>query len=113
VTDPDAPFTLAFVGHADPEAGERASAYEDRVLPLLAEHGARLLYRGKRVAGQDPSLPLEVHLIRFPHRRALDAYLADPRRQTLIEEFGEVFTDKQVVELDPIVDVTADLAGPS
>ena len=101
MTDPDAPFTLAFVGHADPEVAERASAYEDRVLPLLADHGARLLYRGRRVAAQDPSLPLEVHLTWFPHRRALAAYMADPRRQALIDEFGEVFTTKQVVELDP------------
>ena len=102
MTDPDAPFTVAFVGYAAPEAAERASAYEDAVLPLLAGHGARLLYRGRRTAGEDASLPLEVHLTWFPHRRAFDAYMADERRRALMDEFGEVFTAKQVVELEAL-----------
>ncbi|HEX6568975.1 MAG TPA: hypothetical protein VF015_07415 [Acidimicrobiales bacterium] len=96
------PFTLVFVGHAGAAASERASSYEDRVLPLLADHGARLLYRGRRVAGADPSLPLEVHVIRFPHQRALEAYMADERRLALIDEYGDVFTRTQVVEVDTI-----------
>ena len=101
-TDPDAPFTLVFVGHADPAHEERAAAYEDAVLPLLADHGAELVYRGRRAAGQDEALPLEVHLIRFPHRPALESYLSDDRRAALLEEFGEVFTAKQVVEMDTV-----------
>jgi uncharacterized protein (DUF1330 family) len=99
---PDEPFTLAFVGYADPAASERAAAYEDRVLPLLDDHGGRLLYRGRRVADADPSLPLEVHLIWFPHRRAFDAYIGDERRLALIDEFGEVFTHKHAVELETV-----------
>jgi hypothetical protein len=39
-SDPDKPFTLVFVGHAEPALEARASAYEDRVLPLLDDHGA-------------------------------------------------------------------------
>jgi uncharacterized protein (DUF1330 family) len=99
VSDPDAPFTLAFVGYVAADAAERASAYEDRVLPLLADHGARLLFRGQRVDGADTSLPHEVHVTWFPHRRALDAYMADERRTALMDEFGEVFTTKHVVEV--------------
>jgi hypothetical protein len=108
--DPEAPFTLVFVGYvgAEPGLDERASAYEDAVLPLLADHGAELVYRGRRVAGQDPALPLEVHLTRFPHRRALDAYMADDRRAAPLEEFGEVFTAKQVVEMDTVETVGTD-----
>jgi uncharacterized protein (DUF1330 family) len=106
MSDPDTPFTLAFVGYATADAADRASAYEDRVLPLLAEHGARLLYRGTRVSGQDPALPLEVHLTWFPDRRALDAYMADERRTALIDEFGEPFTTKQVVEVEAVVGPT-------
>jgi uncharacterized protein (DUF1330 family) len=103
-SDPESPFTLVFVGYAaaEPGLGERASAFEDAVLPLLSDHGAELVYRGRRAAGQDGALPLEVHLIRFPHRRALEAYMSDDRRVALLEEFGEVFTAKQVVEMDTV-----------
>jgi hypothetical protein len=99
--DPDEPFTLVFIGHAEPALEAKASAYEDRVLPLLADHGARLLFRGRRTA-DDPGLPLEVHLTRFPHRRAFDAYMADERRLALLDEFGDVFIRKQVVEVEAI-----------
>jgi uncharacterized protein (DUF1330 family) len=96
----EGPVTIAFIGHADRDRVEAASAYEDDVLPLLADHGAALVYRGQRAEGQDPSLPLEVQLIRFPTRGAYDAFLADERRQALLARHGEVFASKVVVELD-------------
>jgi uncharacterized protein (DUF1330 family) len=99
--DRDEPFTLVFIGHAEPALEARASAYEDRVLPLLDDHGARLLFRGRRTA-DDPELPLEVHVTRFPHRRAFDAYMADERRRALLDEFGDVFTRKQVIEVETV-----------
>jgi len=43
-----------------------------------------------------------VHLLWFPHRFALDAYLADARRASLVEEFGDVFTAKHALVLDTI-----------
>jgi len=95
--------TIAFVGHAPVDRAAAASAYEDAVLPVLADHGAELLYRGRRADGQDASLPLEVHLIRFPDRSAYDGFLSDPRRQGLLDQHGEVFTSKVVVELDTVV----------
>jgi hypothetical protein len=101
-TDPAQPFTLVFVGYAEPDSAERAVAYEDAVLPLLADHGARVAYRGRRVEGEDDALPLEVHLLCFPNRAAFDAYIADDRRAVLLREFGEVFTVKQVVEMHTI-----------
>jgi uncharacterized protein (DUF1330 family) len=97
--------TIAFLGHADPGRADAASAYEDEVLPLLADHGGELLHRGRRVDGQDPSLPLEVHLIRFPSRTAYDAFVADERRQALLARHGDVFTSKVVVELDDLTDL--------
>ena len=94
------PITLAFVGHADPSTAERASAYEDAVLPLLTDHGSRVLARGRALPGQDPSLPYEVHLIWFPDRDALNSYMEDPRRHALLAAFGDVFTSKQAVEVE-------------
>jgi uncharacterized protein (DUF1330 family) len=92
------PLTLAFVGYADDP--DRAHAYEDAVLPLLADHGGRVEFRGRRIAGQDAALPVEVHVLSFPDRHALDAYLADARRAALRAEYGEVFTRTEVVEVD-------------
>ena len=100
----EAAVTIAFVGHAAPDRVDAAAAYEDAVLPLLADHGAELLYRGRRASGQDPSLPAEVHLIRFPDRAAYEGFLADDRRLALLDEHGEVFTSKVVVELDGVVE---------
>lgn len=96
------PITLAFVGYAAAGTADRAAAYEDEVLRLLEDHGARLLYRGRRRRDQDDSLPLEVQLIWFPSRGKLDAFVADERRQRLLLEYGDVFTAKHSVELDSI-----------
>jgi len=100
--DQEQPFTLAFVGYTTDVLAARAAAFEDAVLPLLTDHGARVLYRGRRVAGQDAALPFEVHLLRFPNRAAFAAYLADDRRRALLADLGEVFTVKQVVELETL-----------
>ncbi|HEX4216475.1 MAG TPA: hypothetical protein VIA06_24420 [Candidatus Dormibacteraeota bacterium] len=101
--DEDAAFTLAFVGYASDAGAERAGAFEDGVLALLGDHGATLLYRGRRGVGEDPSLPLEVHLIRFPNRAALDGYIADDRRQALLRSYGEVFDVRHAVRLETLV----------
>jgi hypothetical protein len=101
-SDPGQPFTLAFVGHADPGTADRAAAYEDAVLALLGDHGARVQYRGRRARGADASLPFEVHLLWFPNQAAFDAYMADERRAALLAQFGDVFTSKQAVVMDTI-----------
>ena len=98
----EGPFTIAFVGTTTAERAEAASAFEDEVLALLPDHGARVVYRGHRAPGQDPALPVEVHLLWFPSRAAFDAYLADDRRQGALARHGEVFTEKVVVELDEV-----------
>jgi uncharacterized protein (DUF1330 family) len=101
-TDPAEPVTLVFVGHASAATADRAAAYEDAVLPLLADHGARLVYRGRRTDTHDVSQPFEVHVLWFPSGAAFDAYLADDRRRARLDEFGEVFTSKQVFEMETI-----------
>jgi hypothetical protein len=63
-------------------------AYEDRVIPLQAEHGARLERRVRTADGTT-----EVHLVRFPSQAAIDAYMDDPRRldhRELFEASGAV-----------------------
>jgi uncharacterized protein (DUF1330 family) len=99
VASPNQPITLAFVGYATAAMADRASAFEDEVLELLDGHGARLLYRGRRIDHRDESLPLEIQLLSFPDRKALEAYLADDRRQRLLARYGDVFTRKCAVEV--------------
>ena len=98
-SDGEGPVTIAFVGYAGEALAGRASRYEDEVLPLLADHGATVLFRGRRRPDQDASLPHEVHVLRFPSRAALDGYLADERRARLLERHGEVFDAKHAVEV--------------
>jgi hypothetical protein len=97
----DEPFTVAFVGYADQHA-HAAGQFEDAVLPLLADHGARVVFRGRRADDQDTALPFEVHLLWFPSRAAYDAYLQDERRHALLTQFGEVFDRKEAVVVDLI-----------
>ncbi|KQV77047.1 hypothetical protein ASC61_04570 [Aeromicrobium sp. Root344] len=54
------------------------ATYEDEVLSLLGDHGARLLQRVRSVERGDG--PYEVQIIELPDEAALEAYLADPRR---------------------------------
>jgi hypothetical protein len=41
-------------------------------------------------------------VILFPARSSLQAYLADDRRQSLLANYGEVFTRKCTVEVETI-----------
>jgi hypothetical protein len=95
------PITIAFVGYAHDRRDE-AAAYEDAVLPLLSDHGARLVFRCRRRNGEDVALPFEVHLLWFPSQAAYHAYLADDRRLALLQQFGDVFTRKEAVVVDII-----------
>ena len=74
--------------------------YEDRVLALLPEHGARVMQRVRPVgpAGE----PTEVHLLEFPDEAALDAYLADPRRTALAHERDEAIDRTEILRVDVV-----------
>lgn len=54
------------------------SAYEDRVLKLVPNHGGEVIHRALSDGAENR--PHEVQLYRFPNRAALDAYIADPER---------------------------------
>lgn len=96
------PLTLAFIGRTGAGGAAQAARFEDVVLALLGNHGGELLFRGRRAAGEPESKPAEIHVIRFPDQMAMAAYLDDPQRLALLAEYGEVFTSKEVVALDPV-----------
>ncbi|WP_460573119.1 DUF1330 domain-containing protein [Humibacter soli] len=68
----------------NPGQEEALVSYEDSVLALLPEHGARVVarVRAETFAGDEPGHghPFETQIIELPDEAALDAYLADPRR---------------------------------
>ncbi|MGC9670522.1 hypothetical protein ACNTMW_28755 [Planosporangium sp. 12N6] len=73
-------------------------AYENAVLPLLAEHGGRLERRLRTVDDR-----IEAHVVSFPSDEHFAAYRADPRRAAgapLLESSGAE------IELLAVRDVT-------
>lgn len=79
--------------------GESAglTAYEDRVLELIPDHGGRVVQRVRNESGADG--PDEVQTYRFPSHASLDSYLADPRRLALAAERDRVI---ERTELFPV-----------
>src|ERR1041384_1467662 len=91
------PLTLCVLLWAQPGAGEGLIAYEDQVLALIPEHGGRVLQRAR--GGGGDGQPLEVHLLEFPSRRALEAYMADGRRQALSAERERTIARTEIIEV--------------
>lgn len=78
------------------EAG--LTAYEDKVLELVPEHGGTVLQRAAS-DGAD-GRPHEVQLYRFAGQRELDGYLADPRRTALTQQRDRVVARTEVFPVD-------------
>ena len=94
----DGPITLVLVARVPASGVADFQAYENAVLPLLAEHGGTL---ERRLRGGDATV--EIHIIRFADAAALDCYRQDPRRAAhaaLLERSGAS------VELLRVADVT-------
>ena len=75
-------------------------AYEDAVLALLPEHGARVLQR-VRTHDAPTDQPYEVHLLEFPSEQALDAYLGDPRRLAFASQRDRAIARTEILRVEP------------
>ena len=69
-------ITLAAILRVPPSGIADFQAYEDHVLPLLAEHGGTLERRLRNADGT-----VEVHILHFIAHEGYDAYRNDPRRR--------------------------------
>ena len=78
--------------HPGQEAG--LTAYEDRVLALVPEHGGSVLQRA--VSDGADGRPHEIQLYRFADQAGLDGYLTDPRRAALVTERDRVVAGTEV-----------------
>jgi hypothetical protein len=68
-------LTFVLIARIPPEGVEAYQAYEDQVLPVLAEHGGRLQRRLRNETGT-----LEVHILSYPSDAVAQSYRSDPRR---------------------------------
>jgi uncharacterized protein (DUF1330 family) len=90
-------LTLCVLLWARAGAEDGLISYEDQVLGIVGDHGGQLLQRA-RSSGAG-SQPLEIQLLEFPSRRALDAFMADPRRQALAGERDKAISQTEVIEV--------------
>lgn len=89
---------------AKPGMGAALSAYEDKALRLVAEHGGRVLERGTILPGSrcDGEPPTEMHLLEMPSGAGLDAYMSDPRRIAMASERNAAIARVDVFRIQAI-----------
>jgi hypothetical protein len=73
---------------------EKFDEYERRVLPLLDDHGGRLL---RRLRSQDRLT--EIHIVAFESREAFAGYREDPRRNEQVHLLTESGAAVEVLEV--------------
>ena len=85
---PEIPVVNCVLLWARPGMEAELSAYEDKVLRLVGEHGGRVLQRGTVLPGaqHDGEPPTEVQFLEMPSEASLDAYVNDPRRLAMAAE---------------------------
>jgi len=89
-----------------PEEGvETFRQFEAAVLPLLPKHEGRLERRLRALDGR-----VEIHLVSFPSREALEGYRSDPLRQKHLHLLHE---SQAVSELLEVIDITGETVGSS
>ena len=93
-------LTLCVLLWTRPGADDALTAYEDRVLGLVPEHGGRVLQRA-RSSGADGQ-PLEIQFLEFPSAEALGRYMADERRTVLADERDRAIARTDVIEVELI-----------
>ena len=70
--------TLCVLLWAHDGQADELAAYEDRVLELLDDHDATVVFRGR--ASGDGEAPTEIQILTFASSDAFDAYMQDERR---------------------------------
>jgi uncharacterized protein (DUF1330 family) len=100
------PRTLCVLLWAPPGAQAALAAYEDQVLRLIPDHGARVVLRarGSEVqrtrGGGAGGQPAEIQLLEFPSDAALDAYMGDPRRTVLAAGRDRAVARTEIIEVE-------------
>lgn len=94
-------LTLCVLLWPYPGTEDALVAYEDKVLELVLDHGGRVLQRMASSGADDQ--PLEIQVLEFPSREALEGYMVDERRSALAGERERAVARTQVIEVDPVL----------
>jgi uncharacterized protein (DUF1330 family) len=116
------PRTLCVLLWAQPGAQAALTAYEDRVLRLVPEHGGRVVHRAQNSGAQGArnsavqgarnsavqrapggggdGHPAEIQFLDFPSQTALDAYMADPRRTALAADRDQAVARTEIIDVE-------------
>jgi uncharacterized protein (DUF1330 family) len=80
------------------------TAYEDKVLLLIAEHGGRVVQRGivQPDSQHEGERPTEVQLLEMPSEASLAAYINDPRRLAMAAERDAAIARTDLFRIHPI-----------
>ena len=99
---PARPVTLCVLLWSNPGTENALTAYEDKVLGFASEYGGRVIQRARNIGTDDHAVenqPLEIQILRFPSKRAMEQFMADERRQALAEERDRVIAMTEVIEV--------------
>jgi hypothetical protein len=116
------PRTLCVLLWAQPGAQAALTAYEDRMLRLVPEHGGRVVHRARNSGAQGArnsgaqgarnsavqrapgggadGQPAEIQFLDFPSQAALDAYMADPRRTALAADRDRAVARTEIIDVE-------------
>ena len=97
---PDNPVRLCVLLWANRGQEAALTAYEDKVLGLLAHYDGRVLQRGSVVA-DGGGQPAEVQFLEFPSEAALAAYMNDSRRLALAADRDAAVARTDVLRVRP------------
>jgi uncharacterized protein (DUF1330 family) len=102
---PETPVTTCVLLWARPGMEAALSAYEDKVLRLVAEHGGRVLERGTVLPGSqhDGERPTEVQFLVMPSEAGLDSYMNDPRRLAMAAERDAAIARTDLFRIQPVL----------
>ncbi len=93
-------LTLCVLLWARPGAEDALTAYEDKVLALVLQHGGEVCQRARSSGAEGQ--PLEIQLLEFPSADALDAYMTDGRRTALADERDRAVARTEVIAVELI-----------
>jgi uncharacterized protein (DUF1330 family) len=101
---PETPVVNCVLLWSRPGREAALSAYEDKVLRLVAEHGGRVLERGTLLPGSqhDGEPPAEVQFLEMPSEASLDAYMNDPRRLAMAAERDAAIARTDLFRIQPV-----------